>query len=293
MYELCTVKKLLIYFSFFAFHFLPCNAQQDTAINNRKQADTKSKNKQQRHYLLLSAGFSHPWTFSGYGASSYYSSEDGYGYSGYANDGYEISATGGMLIGKRGWELSGAVSYIRNRFDAGGVMTETISNFGLGVNVINIYAVNAIGNYAYSNFPILAGITKNWGSKGDNGRLGISFLFGEMLTYTPAMHGVATGLGGYQFQNTVSYYFNMNSEVQANFIFELKLHIDVNINPHFFIRLAGAFGLSGLTNSGGYQFADMPGGKVIASGNYTGSAYQSSSFFVGLTDATIGLGYRL
>lgn len=242
-------------------------------------------------YVLISAGLALPWAFSGYGADSYNSDPDeGYGYSGYAEKGYEFSATAGWQLSRSGWELTGMFSYIRNELDATGIVSETINNFHLGQNIIYVQNISAIGNYAYSNFPIFAGFTKNWGKA--TVHAGISFLFGDFITYTPALHGIVTGQGAYGYnQNPVGYYFNMNSETQNNFIFNMGMHLDNDITKHIFIRFLLEFQLSGLQNSGGYQFADM-NGNTVSSGTYNGNSYASSSFFVGLTNLSIGLGYK-
>lgn len=245
-------------------------------------------------YLIASGGFSRPWAFSGYGASSYYPEYDGYGYSGYASPGSGYSLSGGISI-IRGWSVTGMFSYIRNPFDASGIMNETVADFYLNDNgIISIDNVDAIGNYYYNNYSILAGINKDWLWHKRVG-LGIGMLFGRFITHTPALHGLATGyaMDGYNITQTpASDYFNMNSEVQNNPVTELNFHINAFITHHIFIRVLMEFQLTGLTNGGGYQIVDINSGNTVYSGSYQGSGYSSSSFFVGLTDITIGVGYR-
>jgi hypothetical protein len=243
-------------------------------------------------YILVSGGLNKPWSFSGYGASSYYSNYDGYGYSGYASNGSDFSLTGGIK-NYRGWELTGSFSYIRNQLDASGYMTETIADFFLSPNNIgHLNNVNAIGSYYYNNYALLAGITKSWG-RAPNVSFGISLLFGDFITYTPALYGIASGYS-YNGTNSVSDYFNMNSETQGNFIAEFGLHLDIPIEKHFFLRFLAEFQFSGLKNGGGYQYVDITSGNTIYSGTYSGGAngFNYSSFFVGLTDLTAGVGYK-
>lgn len=246
-------------------------------------------------YLVVSAGTSHPWTFSGYGANTYNNNpEDGYGYSGYAYNGTDFSLSGGISI-IRGWSVIGMFSYIRNQFDASGIMDETVADFYLNGNgVISINNINAIGNYYYTNYSFLAGINKDWAWHKKVG-LGIGIMFGDFITRTPALHGLATGfaMDGYNITQTpASDYFNMNSEKQTNGVTELNFHMNVFVTPHIFIRAQVEFQLTGITNGGGYQIVDVNSGNTVYSGYYSGSDLNSSGFFVGLTDATVGVGYR-
>jgi hypothetical protein len=245
-------------------------------------------------YLLVAAGTSNPWTFSGYGADSYYNGYDGYGYSGYALDGSDFSFTGGVNI-IRGWGVIGMFSYIRNQFDASGIMNETVNNFFINDNdIISINNVDAIGNYYYTNYSLLLGINKDWLWHKRVG-FGLGLLFGKFITHTPALHGTATGFamdGNNITQTPATDYFNMNSEVQTNSVTEMNFHINAFITHHIFIRAMLEFQLTGLANSGGYQIVDIPSGNTLYSGSYMGSSYRYSGFFVGLTDVTLGVGYR-
>lgn len=283
------MKKHFLWFLLFTFNLSFLQAQDSLALAKKKNE------KKWKPYILISAGQNQPWTFSGYGADSYNNDpEDGYGYSGYATKGYEINATGGFLFGNRGWELTAMVAYIHNGLNASGYLQETISDFFLGQSVIYAQQVIALGNYAYNNFPVLAGITKNWGREGKV-KVGLSFLVGDFITFTPALHSIATGLsdnGSMIGPNTVSYYFNMNSEIQSNLMYELDFHLDVSITRHIFIRAACVFGFSGLTNSGGYQFVDMSTGNTVHSGNYSAVGQNYNSFFVGFTNLAGGIGYK-
>lgn len=259
--------------------------------NNRDTARKKWK-----PYILVSGGVSMPWAFSGYGATGFYSSYDGYGYSGYANNGSDFSLTYG-LKNHRGFEFTGMFSYIRNEFDASGVMTETIANFLGGNGFIlpsqNGNNVSAIGTYYYKNYSILAGISKSWGTK--NVSAGFSIMLGDFITVEPAMQGIATNNPAYNGQTSPSYYFNMNSETENNSDFVVSLHIDASITKHFFLRLLAEFQLSGLTNGGSYQIVDAATGSILNSGSYPSNnlpSWVNSNLFVGLTDLTAGIGYK-
>ncbi len=260
-----------------------------TSAANKKDTASKKWNP----YILFSAGLNSPWTFSGYGASSYYSDYDGYGYSGYAKGGSDYSLTAG-LKNHRGWELTGMFSYIHNPFDASGVMSETVYNFMLGTGPqINVTGVESIGGYSYNNYSVAAGIAKNWKSKDIS--LGFSLLFGSFITYTPAMHGIVTGSTFGNSQNTVSYYFNMDAETKSNFATEMSFHIDADFTKHLFFRLLLELQFSDLINGGGYQFTDMTTGAVIYSGHYISNGslgWANTNLFVGLSDITCGLGYK-
>jgi len=282
------MRKLLIYTALFISHSSFCLAQVDSTHNISKNSSGDSTKNKWISYILFSGGISRPWTFSGYGASSYYSNSDGYGYSGYAENGSDFSLTYG-LKNQRGWELTGMFSYIRNEFDASGVMNETVANFLGGNGGVYINNVDAIGNYYYNNYSLLAGVTKSWGNQNVN--IGITLMIGDFITYTPAMHAIASG----ETNNPDSVYFNMNSKLQSNFVAELSIHVDVSITAHFFLRLLAEYQLSGLMNGGGYQFIDMTTGNTLYSGTYASSSSFSrvnASLFVGLTDITFGLGYK-
>jgi hypothetical protein len=262
----------------------------DHRNNNHSREDTIKL----KPYIVFSGGFADPWTFSGYGASSYYSSYDGYGYSGYAINGFVVSVMGGISLSNSGWELTGSVAYIRNEFNASGIMSETIANFGQWGN-FGVYGddedfVNPIGTYYYTNTLIMAGVTKNWGKR--KAHFSLSFLVGDMITYMPAMKGIIQLSSNYT--ATTPYYFEMNSLMQNNGIFQLGINEEYDITKKIFIRGSLEFELSGLDNHGGFQYTDM-NGNVVHSGNYNDYStvpWGYSNFFVGLTNLTAGIGFK-
>src|SRR5580693_1093655 len=104
---ICCLFCLLLFFS--------CNflLAQDTLA-------TKKGNNNVKPFIMLECGGVRPWTFSGYGANSFYPDYDGYGYSGYANPGFIVTATGGIDFG-HGLEYDIRVALIHNQMDASGV----------------------------------------------------------------------------------------------------------------------------------------------------------------------------
>jgi hypothetical protein len=171
-----------------------------------------------RPYFVFSGGINIP-ILGGYGGNTYDDDIEDYGYSGYANNGSILSVTSGIKL-SRIWEFTGMFSYLRNEFDAAGFMNETYNIFiwntippGKGIEVGNIIAR---GSYYYKNYSLLFGTTRDIQNK--YGEAGISLMVGYFITYVPSIIGITTPL-----VSSEKYYFNLDSESEANFILELVL----------------------------------------------------------------------
>lgn len=240
-------------------------------------------------YIVMSAGYVQPSTSSGFGASTYNPDpEYRYAYSGYANTGEDVSLTGGFKISNNGWELTGMVSYIRNGINATGVLNETMADFYLAIP--NVYNLTAVGNYYYSNIPVLVGFTKNWG--GNVVRVGMHMLGGVLITHTPGMTGDFTTFPYTAGNYTVPYSFSLKSQTQANVIFDMGFNLDITLSKQIFLRTGIDFELSGLDNHGEYEIQNLANGNVT-SGTYKGSTNNPSSFLLRQINLSLGLGYKL
>jgi hypothetical protein len=241
-------------------------------------------------YMVVSAGGSVP-IFTGYGGNSYSTDQFGYGYSGYAYNGSVFSATAGLSISK-GWELTGMFSYIRNGFNATAVMQETavlFVDYYYSYTNLNLENANAIGSYNYVNYSGLLGFTKSWKNKYFT--IGISLMGGEFISTMPALYGTTTNVI-YNSQGTYSSTncsFTMSAETQKNLVIETGLHLDVNITHHIFVRGLAELLFSDITHGGPYQ---VTVGNITYAGEYSSIDSRNTNLFVGLFNATAGLGYK-
>src|ERR1700677_1364811 len=170
-------------------------------------------------YISVSGGLSIPIP-GGYGGSSNTAYNSGDGYSGYAITGGLFSATAGLKI-YNGWEFTGMFSYIQNQFDATKVMTETFEQFIDYYYYNDIQGVNTTGNYHYTDYSYLLGVTKNWECR--NGEFGISMMMGAFVNNIPAIQG--TGIddiyssynGSYSYENCN---ITLSSQTKSTFVFE-------------------------------------------------------------------------
>jgi len=113
-------------------------------------------------------------------------------------------------------------------------------------------------------------------------------MVGYFITYVPSIIGITTPL-----VSSEKYYFNLDSESEANFILELGFHQDIKLTHHIFLRPLLEFQFSGMTNGSGFQFVETNNGNIVYSSNYSGSAIYPSHYTVSLANLTLGIGYKL
>ena len=270
-----------------------------TAFTNGDSTDA-DKVKFCNPYIIFSGGSSIP--IGNNGEHSYYNLDDetgdySYYYSGYEDNGSIFSVTGGMNFYK-GWSLTGMFSYVRNKFDASGFMTEKAGFFIDTSNLtttnlaafLPITSVSAIGTYYSSNYSCLLGMSRDWQYK--YGSIGFSVMVGPLIHETPALHGVATYEPAHS--NTISYYYlNLNAETQSSFDFVIGLHGDINITHHIFIRGLVEIHISDITSIGGaYQVVNMTTGNTFYSGSFANASYAPTLLSEAMLNVTAGVGYK-
>lgn len=268
-------------------------------ISDTKQDDSDFI-KDVHPYILVSAGACTP-SLNGYGSNSYIIVDDATGNvtlndAGYAQNGHVFSLTAGVVL-YHGWEMSVMFNTIQNGLDVSGFMNYTAamvigtrnpqSSAG-SPTFMPISNVNASGTDYYNNYSILYGVSKNW--EGKELVFGISLMAGAFITNIPAMQGIATYNTYDQYDRIISstnYYLNTNSSAQTNFDFELSMHLDIKLSPHFFLRGLMEFQNSSYNADGSYQLMDMNTGSIFKSGGYYGKSLDIAIF-----NFTGGLGYK-
>lgn len=124
--------------------------------------------------LAFNIGYSN--LIGGYGSTFNYPYDNEY--CGFANGNVTTNLTLNLRMGRTGWSFTFISDYIRNTFNATGLLNE----YGYGF-------INNAGNHTYNHFAFLAGLTKTWYTPSKEGYFGIRFMAGEFYFNFPKLDG--------------------------------------------------------------------------------------------------------
>jgi hypothetical protein len=254
------MKKPILYFLLFIFHFTFCKAQDTVFFKNGEKKIVKiisvdykihytdsignqyTYNNEDVKYIHYSDGafFTGPVSptpleqeklpfvnlafnvgysdlIGGYGSTfnDPYDNE----YCGFANGSVTANLTLNLRLGLRGWSFTVMSDYIRNAFNANGLLNE----YGDGT----VYS--DAGNYTYNHFAFMGGFTKTWYASSKKSYFGIRFLAGIFCFNFPELSGTCE-----------SYVWNPNTQ-QDGFIL-CNWNIDHQIITETVYQIGFTFG---------------------------------------------------
>jgi len=139
-------------------------------------------------------------------------------YCGFANGNVTANLTLNLRMGRHGWSFTVMSDYIRNTFNATGLLNE----YGDGV----IYP--DAGNHTYDHFAVLGGFTKTWYYSSKKVYFGMRLMLGEFYFNFPKLNG--TGMA--ESQNTITKQdtlaacnWNINHQVITEGVFQFGITI--------------------------------------------------------------------
>lgn len=164
--------------------------------------------------LAFNAGYSD--LIGGYGSTfnNPYDNE----YCGFANGNITTNVTLNLRLGKRGWSFTFMGDYIRNTFNATGLLNE----YGDGVTYLDA------GNHAYNHFAFLGGFTKTWYFTSKKQYIGLRLMAGEFYFNFPKLNGTCMAQLWNPATSQISYAllnWNINHQIITENIFQVGLTV--------------------------------------------------------------------
>lgn len=315
------MKKLLLCFLLFAFHFSLLHAQDTIALANGQKIAAKVMNityevlysvppdtvrsfvnKDDVTYIRFKDGslytIDHSDTigfkptfylvasgqFTIPAFNSYAYRDENNMYEGYALNSITYSVAGGVNL-YRGWGITGMYAYVPVNYYASYYL-----NYASGIfnNAAFPNDISIGGNYNFTNYGYMLGITK--ASDYKFGDLGFRIMAGYYITHIPAMQGTVSTTYGYNNPGTETYTLYSTAATQTNFVSDFGVYGDIKIVKHILLHTSADVLVSRMTVNGNYSLADNATGQTISSGAYSNSG-SPGYHRADLINIAAGLGY--
>ena len=145
-------------------------------------------------------------------------------YCGFANGNVTTNLTLNLRLGRRGWSFTFMGDYIRNTFNATGLLNEYPgSSFTYQGNTFTILNYNDAGNHAYNHFVFLAGFTKTWYYSSRKNYIGIRFLAGKFCFNFPELSGTCVAQVDYKNLPYTAFNWSFNNQIITENVFQIGL----------------------------------------------------------------------